>query len=211
MDKYLQILYNTYLYTSRVSRDKPFSPRKDFTKFDPQDEVLLKRINNLLTKYPHIKAIDYFKAPYQLYPDQDYFDLQYFSSMKGVAAYSLYQKSLRELPPDSDYQLEQIKNSLHFIAKYCIEHKIPVSQYTSAKTGITYDWMKHLKSYQISIYSLMEFSDVYDKIMHIPEDERELFLGELGKYYLGYKTKYVKSEIAKQLVTEGIKRISKIA
>jgi hypothetical protein len=44
----------------------------------------------------------------------------------------------------------------------------------------------------------------------VAEDEKELFLGEVGTYYWGYKSKYMQSEFAKQLVKEGISKINKI-
>jgi len=56
----------------------------------------------------------------------------------------------------------------------------------------------------------MEFPQVYDTIVSVPEDERELLLGDCGKYFLGYKSKYLKSEKAQNLVSKAIKKIDKI-
>lgn len=210
LEKHLQNLYNNYLYASRTTRGKAFSPRKDFQKFDPKQAYYLKRICNLLDKYEHIKAEDYFAAPYLVYPDQDHFGLDFFAGMPAVKAFTILMKQKRELPPDSDYQIEKIAESLKFIAHFCMKKRIPLSEYTSYQTGITYDWMKHVKKHQVSLYTLMEFSDVYDKIGSIEGDERELFLGDSGKYYLGYKAKYLKSVKARHLVSEGVKKIKNV-
>lgn len=203
-------LYNTYLRISRSSRNKPFSYRKDFSDIDNPTIVHLKRINNLLCKYPHIKPDDYFKAPFKVYPNADFFPLDYFSTMKGVNAYSIYRKQIQEMNPDSDEQIEFIRDSLKHIGAFCIKNKIRLNQYPKHKTGLTWDWMKHIKRHEISVYSLMEFPEIYNIITNMPDDEKELFLGDIGLYFLGYKNKYLKSQVAKQLVSEGMKKINKV-
>ena len=122
----------------------------------------------------------------------------------------LFMKQQQELPPDSDEQLQLIKKSLQFIGSFCIKNKIQLAEYAIHKTGVTYDWMKQLKRHEISIYSLMEFQEIYVIITKAQDDEKELFLGDVGKYFLNYKSKYLTSILAKQLVTEGIKKIDKI-
>ena len=202
-------IYNTYLAVSRTARGEPFKPRKDFEDFDADKLYNVKRIASLLQRYPHIKPEDYFRAPYDLYSDQQ-FDLSYFANMTGVAAYTQFRKKIDTLPPDHEKQLEFIADSLKFIAKFCCEKKIKLEDYTGYQSGITFDWMKHLKRHEISVYVLMEFQDIYDKILSIPEDEKEILLGDIGKYYLGYKTRYLSSEQAKTLVQEGLKKVKSI-
>lgn len=210
LSSYEKHLYNTYLVISRKSRNKPFTTRKDFNDLDIVKIHELKQISNLLQRYPHIKPEDYFQAPFDLYPDEEYFDLKYFATVNGVNAYTKYRRKIETLSPDNDKQLEFIAESLRFILKYCLERKIDIEQYINSKTGITFDWMKHLKRHEISVYVLMEFPEVYDCIMQVSDDERELFLGDFGKYFLGYKTKYLSSEKAKILVSEGLKKIKKL-
>jgi hypothetical protein len=203
-------LYNTYLRISRTSQNKPFSYRKDFSEMDDSSLLFLNRINNLLFKYPHISPEDYFLAPFKVYPNAEHFTLEYFAGMGGVNAYSLYMKQLQEMPPDSDEQLKFIRNSLRVIGSFCIKNGITLKEYPTHKTGITYDWMKQIKKHEISIYVLMEFQEISNIIKEVAEDEKELFLGEVGTYYWGYKSKYMQSEFAKQLVKEGISKINKI-
>jgi hypothetical protein len=119
-------------------------------------------------------------------------------------------KQLQEKDPDSDDQIQFISNSLKFIGSYCMRMKIPLDQYPEHKTGVTYDWMKHVKNHEVSIYSLMEFSKIYEIIREVQDDEKELFLGEIGQKYYSFKDRYMKSENAKYLVQQGIKKIKTI-
>ena len=210
MTKFQQELYNKWLYQSRKRQNKPFTARKDFKSVGQKDLIAINRISNLLKKYPHIIPDQYFQAPFVIEPDKEYFDLSFFATMKGVRSLTLYMRHLQEQPPDSDHHLVSIAESIKFIAKFCHFNKIVLEDYPTHKSGITYSWMKHIKNREVSIFSLMEFSEVYDIIMNTPEDEREFLLGETGKYFLGYKTKYLKSETARVLVQEGLKRIRKI-
>jgi len=203
-------LYNTYLRISRSSRNKPFSYRKDFTDLDDSSILFTKRIAILLAKYPHIEAEEYFTAPFKIYPTAEYFPLEYFAGMGGVNAYTIYMKQIQEMSPDSDEQLQFIKKSLRFIGQFCIKNNISIEGYPTFKTGVTYDWMKHVKRHEISVYVLMEFPEISNVIREAAEDEKELFLGEVGTYFWGYKTKYMQSTVAKELVREGISKINKI-
>ncbi|MFA5754335.1 MAG: hypothetical protein WC905_03235 [Patescibacteria group bacterium] len=193
-----------------MSENKPFTPRKDFSEINDSILMNLKRIGNLLFKYPHISQEDYFLAPYKVYPSAEHFTLEYYAGMGAVAAYSLYMKQIQEMPPDSDEQLECIRKSLKTLGSFCIKNNISINKFPTFKTGLTYEWMKLVKRHEISIYVLMEFSEINTIIEKTPDDERELFLGDFGKYYLGYKSKYLQSKIANQLVKDGIKCINQV-
>lgn len=193
-----------------MMKNKPFSYRKDFSDLDDSSSLYLKRISTLLGKYPHITADEYFAAPYKVYPHVEYFALEYFAGAKAIAAYSLYMKQLQEMPPDSAEQLDFIKRSLKYIGSFCVKNKIKLEEYQTSKTGVTYDWMKHVKKHEISVYVLMEFPKIGSIIKEAATDEKELFLGDVGTHFWGYKTKYTQSHLAKQLVSEGIKKIKNI-
>lgn len=205
--EYLQRIYNTYLYISRTARGQPFRPRKDFDSFDESKAVFLTQINNMLTRYPHIKAESYFKAPYLLYPDTPLFELNYFASMKAVHDYTLYMKQLQELSPDDDQQINWIRDSLRQIGIFCIKNKLTLEQFVNYKIGATYEWAKWIKNHQISIYSIMELPRIYEKIQDMIDDEKAFLLGDLAKDYLYLKTKYLNSIKAKHLIQEGTKKI----
>lgn len=205
-----KLLYNTYLRVSRTAKDKPFTYRKDFSDMDDSTLLHLKRIAILLSKYPHIDADEYFLAPFKVYPNAEHFTIDYYAGMGAVNAYTLYMKQIQEMPPDSDEQLQFIRKSLKYIGSFCIKNKIKLESYPTFKSGLSYDWMKHVKKHEVSVYVLMAFPEISDIIKESAEDEKELFLGEIGKYFWGYKTKLIQSQIAKELISEGLKRVSKV-
>ena len=47
-------IYNSYLYASRKAKNKPVRLRQNFDGLESKDEVALKKLNLLLSKYNHI-------------------------------------------------------------------------------------------------------------------------------------------------------------
>jgi hypothetical protein len=87
---------------------------------------------------------------------------------------------LKEMEPiDSDYQLQFIGESFKFIFKFCRSYNLTHNEYLDYRVGFTPEWMKHYNDRKISIYSLLDFPDIYDRIMSIEEDHRKLLLGDL--------------------------------
>ncbi len=202
-------LYNSYLIASKVIRKKPFTLRKNFSGFEDSDNYFyLKKISNFLDKYPQIKQDLYFQAPYALYKDTDFFPLQFFASQKAIKTYTLYLQEIREQSPDSDAQMQLIKDSLRFIANFCLKNKIPIEKYITYKPGITYAWTVHLREHKITIYSLFEFPELYEILKSIPLDEKSLLLDDIDDHIHAYKNRYNNSTNAKNLVQTGIKKLS---
>ena len=105
--------------------------------------------------------------------------------------------------PDSNSQLQFITDSFRYILKFCSENKIPFKNYLDYKIGFTPEWMKHYTEGKISIYSLLDFQNLYDRIMGIEEDHRKLILGDLDTRFYTIKEMYLKSNKAKLLVKKG--------
>ena len=124
LDQLERFIFNKHLAISRSIKNKPFKTRRDFSKIQNTDKhKFLKRISTLIRKHPEINNNTFFEAPYRLYPDVEYFGLDYFSTMRAVKAYSTYKKQIFLQDPDS--QLESVKDSLKFIAHFCIERAGP--------------------------------------------------------------------------------------
>jgi len=200
-------IYNKHLAVSRSLRKKSFKLKKDFTGFEDDERYpYIKRIAILFGKYPEIDMNLYFIAPYKLYPDVEYFDLQYFSSLRAIKSYSLYKNELEKLAPEQ--HISDVKKSLGFITKYCIENKISLDKYINNKTqGMHPDWMYHLKLNKINIYTLMEFPNLLEYISEIPEDEQFLFFGATYTDFFDKKIKYLNSPL-KPFLKLAIKKIS---
>jgi len=206
--------YNLYLKISRLARGKPFRYRKDFTNFDSTDLgkanlIAIKRITILFRKFNHINPEKYFQAPFDLYPDTDYFDLPFFASRKAIKAYTIAINKAREESPDTDDQLKFIKESLRFIALFCLKENITLKQYINYKKGATYSWMKHVKQNDVSMYALMEFPEAHDIISKTPKDEINLFLPNIANKIGAFKSRYYTSPRAQKLVRDGITRLTK--
>lgn len=184
-----KLLYNKHLITSRTQKNKPFKLKKDFEDIiDTDKHKYLKRISILFNKHPEIDPDTFFKAPYVLYPDVEYFGLDYFSSMRAVKSYTMYRKIVFLQSPDE--QLNQVKESLNFIAKFCIQEQIYFHQYPYHRTSDIFTWMKHYKENKINIYSMFEFSNICSSVKELAEDVQRFFvsdfLDQFQKLYFNY-------------------------
>jgi len=205
--------YNTYLSSSRIAKNKPFKYRQnfeDFEKDNPSEYLYIKRLCNFFNKYPHVRHAEYFKAPYEIYNKEDYFDLKFFASQKAIKTYSIYMKQKKDQSPDNPEMLDFIKDSLRNIGSYCIHNNIQLDQYITHKEGYNYCWLKHLKEYKTCIYPLFYWAEFTDLITNLPADEKDLFLGDMAKHIFTYKTRLNTSTQAKHMIMEGVKRIKKI-
>lgn len=203
--------YNKYLAVSRSLQNKPFSLRKDFDKFEEsKDYPYVHRLSSFFQRFPQVDHQLYFEAPFKIYPDEKYFDLKFYTSQRAIKTYSIYMKQLQDQMPDSEIQLEFIKKSLRFIAKFCFDNKIKLDEYITFKPANTFSWTKHLKNHEISIYVLFGFDKLQEVINTIPLDEQRLMLGSNIDDFWKYKTRFHKTVKAKQLVIEGLHRVNKI-
>jgi hypothetical protein len=183
-------IYNKHLAVSRSLRNKPFKLKTDFTGFEDNPKYTsIKRLSNFFIRHSDVNMDIYFMAPYKLYKDVEHFDLKYFASPRAIKAYTVYKNELAQVSPDK--QIEEVKKSLEFITKFCLEKKIQLPDYAHYKTtGMEPEWVYHYKNNKINLYSLMEFSGIFPYISEMPFDERELLLGNFGSNFLDYRSKY---------------------
>lgn len=202
-----KLLFNKHLAVSRSERNKPFRIRKDFTGIVNTDKhKFLKRISTLFQKHPEINPDTFFKAPYKLYPDVEYFGLDYFSTMRAVKAYTTYKKQIFLQDPDS--QLEQVKDSLKFIAHFCIENNLYFHQYPYHRTTDLFTWMQHYKQNKINAYSVMEFPNIFSSVKSLAEDIQKIFVSEFVEQFQNLYTSYNKSQELKPYIQKAIPVLS---
>jgi hypothetical protein len=200
-------LYNKHLAISRSLKNKPFSLRKDFCDIvNTEKHKFLFRIATLITKHPEIDIDLFFKAPYSLYPDVNYFDLEYFSSMRAIKAYTTYKNTI--VLQDPDNQLDSIKNSLKFITNFCIETNIHLHQYPYHRTADLYSWMIHYKENKINIFCLFEFSNIFSLIKELPEDIQRLFCFDFVNKFQHFFSLYTNSKQAKPYIKKTFPKLS---
>jgi hypothetical protein len=203
--------YNDYLAVSRSQAKKPYTIRKKFEGFELKSEYIhIRKICNFLSQFPQIRTKWYFKAPYEVYPDQTYFPLEFYASQKAIKTYSLFMKLQRNKDPDNEDIINFIKESLKHIGEYCIKNNIPIDKYINHKEGVTYAWAQHLKEYKICIYPLLEWPAIYSIVNQLPTDEKNLFLGEMADNLITYRQRLSKTNRAKIIVSKGIKRIRQV-
>lgn len=170
-------LYNKHLAVTRSNGGKPFRLKKDFSDIcDTDKHKFLKRLSVLFQKHPEILPETFFQAPYKLYPDVNYFGLDYFSSMRAVKAYTTYKKQIFLQDPDS--QLDHIKESLTFISKFCISNNILLHQYSTHQTSDLFSWMTHYKQNKINLYVMFEFPNIFSSMQTFTEDVQRFFVSD---------------------------------
>jgi hypothetical protein len=195
-------IYNTHLAISRSLRNKPFKVKKNFDGFEDDPRYpAIKKLTNFFTRYSDIDMSLYFKAPYKLYNDVEYFDLNYFASPRAIKSYTIYKQFLTKTSPDS--QQEEVKESLIFISRFCLQNKIQLHDYSHySENTAEKNWVYHIKENKINPYSLMEFENIFTYINEMPQDTREFLLGDFGKNYMEYRQKYINSEKLKPFLSK---------
>lgn len=198
-------IYNTYLATTRSQQGKPFKLRKDFE--DLKSLPLVVRLTNFFKRYPHIVPHEFFKAPYEIYPDTEHLDISYYLTRAAIKAYSLYQQKLKDTSPET--QIEDIRKSLQYIGSFCIKNKLQLEDYIYHKTGCIYSWMLHYREHYINIYSLFEMGDLTSLLNRVSMEEKKILVDDLQQTIGTFKVRYFKSAPTKKFVKEGTDKIKK--
>jgi hypothetical protein len=202
-------LYNTYLSVSRGSLNKPWKPRKDFDGFDKTpDGYICKRLELFFKKFPQINPIEYFKAPYEVYKDEEHFPLNFYTTQKAIAIYSTVQMQKKEELPDTQDQIADIKKSLKYIASTCLRDKLTLSEYCSKKEGYTYKQFIDYNNKLINIYVLIKLPFFETQLNSLNLQDKLLYLKDTANNISKYKMRLNASVKAKKLVDEGLKLIT---
>lgn len=204
-----KLIYNTFLRVSRSKNKLPFKLRKNFDQLNNETFVSIKKVSSFLKRFPHIKIEEYFKAPYHIYMDEEYFPLEYYHSLKATKAYTLFNKKQENMDPDSIEQLNNIKESILFIKRFCTLKNLSPANYITHKTNNEYSFILHLKEHRVNMYTLLGYSE-FEKILKQRDAELVKFIiGEnLYNNISVFRTKLYNSEKASKLVELGLKKIA---
>lgn len=201
------MLVNKHLSVSRSEKNKPYKYKKNFLDIiNTEKGKYVQRLSNLFKKHPNIDVDLFFRAPYRLYPDVEFFGLDYFSSMRAIKAYTTYKKQV--FLQDADSQISEVQRSLDFIAKFCIENKLYLHQYQYHRTADLFTWMKHYKENKINIYSVMEFKDIYSSLRSLSEDLQKFFVGQFVDQFQLIHAKYRSSSALKPYIKKTLPKLS---
>ena len=205
-----KFLYNEHLKISRISKGQLFKFRQDFSKIEPDKVVYLKRISSLITRLPNIKPSDYFKAPYELYGIDEYFDLKFFTTQKALKTYSIFVKNQVNQDPDSNDILQKVVDSLKFLKSFLLENNLSLEDYITHKTNNLPTFLLHLKNRSIMLYTLLDLPQVEAELKVQDRDVIKFMFDD--QFYTNinvYRVKFLNSKKCKVLVREGIKKIKK--
>lgn len=196
-------IYNSHLAISRKMRDKPFRIRKDFSDMDQTKIDQLAALERFFNSYQNIKIDDYFTAPYVIFEDTDYFDLDFFLSSKAKKAYSQYMKKIEMDDPDSEDSLRRLVDSLKFIKNFCKERGLTLTEYPLYIEESLPNIIEHLKNHHINMYALHALGvskiEVENRILDfIFSDFWITFQKTKNKFFLSKKMK----DLAKKALTK---------
>jgi|TARA_R110002020_G_scaffold137796_1_gene307368 hypothetical protein len=202
-------IYNSFLYASRKAKNKPVRLRQNFDSIQSKDEVALKKLNLLLSKYSHINYSDFFIAPYKIYGPDDYFDLSFFNTRRAIKCYSMYCKDKQVQNPDSEDSLNILKDCLKFIFNFCNEEKITLTQYKNY-TGVDASEaipiiFTHLKNHKINFY-LLHALDV-GSVIKKQDETLSWIISDFHDLYSKTRAKFVSSKLLKSKAKKGIEII----
>lgn len=205
MTEFQKRIYNSFLRAYRINNNQPFRSKKDFSNIENEKLNELVKLEKFFAKHPHLFSNDYFDAPYKLYNEEKkYYSLKYYASYKGMSTCLEYFKLLQSSDPEK--QIDYLKQSLKFIAEFCIEKNISLDSYVKYKSVCQYDCLIHLKEHKISWYCVFGIPKLFDVIYDLPSDEFELYFGT-NIDMNDIKNKFDKSQRAKELFREGLKKI----
>jgi len=212
MDFLTEKIYNTYLKVSRTQNNKPFRYRKNFEGFESEKNYLpVLRLKNFFSRHPQINMEDYFLAPYAVFAAEkdSFYDLSFYNSQQAVKVYTMYTKKCMMEDPDSELQLNKIREGLIFIKNFCVEKGITLQDYTKHKTEKVHDFLIHLGNKQISIYNLFPLKNVDEQLKHYDFELLSFILKDMAARISYFRTKFYASEHAKSFCAAGLKKIEK--
>ena len=202
LTKHEENIYNCFLKAYR--KGQTFQPRKDFSRITPTILLSLKKLNAFFAKFKHISPDDFFAAPNVLHPDEPCPHIDFFITRTAIRAYSLSIKKREDESPEK--QSEKIKESIRFIAMFCLKNRILLDEYLKFKVANMPVWMQHYREHTVNPYSLMEIGSI-DTFKNLAEDEKALWAGDFFEKIDCYKTRYHNSPKTKFLVREATKKI----
>lgn len=204
-------IYNLYLKISRQKNNQPYKLRKNFDTLDDSSKIYLKKLSCFFNKHEHIAIEDFFTAPFVVYSDETFFDLQYFTTLKAVKSYTLYQKHIQNLAPDTDEQLLRIQQSIKYIINFCKENKIDITDYITFKKENIPFFVIHLKEHKVNFYTLYGFVNFEQTFKKIDSDIIKFMFDEsIYEQMRVTKVKLYGSKKAKMFVDVGLQRASEI-
>lgn len=198
-------IYNSYLAASRISNNKPYTPRRDFTKLDDKIFVILKKLSSLFENNKSVGISDYFNSSFT-HNNTDYIDLQFFITPKAIKNYTLYKRKQETASPDSDESVDLCKKCCDFITRYCIENNLTLNEYKSQYKGTTPIILQHLRDHSIN-FNIIHGLECSSIIRQVEPDLLEFFIADFNKLLNDTHNSFIKSKKLKYKIRAAFKNI----
>lgn len=205
---YDRYVYNTYLKSLRSSSGQPYRLRKNFETLNEVTINYIQKLSNFFKRNKEINPEDFFNASFNINNDEKFFDLKYFTSLKAIKAYTIFQKNREYQDPDSKDQLDFTKQSFKFIYNFCSNSQLPLEIYPNHITNNMFSFLLHLKERKINIYSLFAFK-LFEK--NFKNSDREVLCFMLGNEFIDnfdtFKVKYLNSKLCRKFAENGLEKL----
>ena len=198
-------IYNCHLAISRKIKNLPFKQKQNFDNLDESKVIALKKLEKFISSNKSINIDYFFIAPYKIYPDETYFSLEYYTTLKAITCYTNYMKNLNSEDPDSSESLKRFSDSIKFIFNFCKEYNISVEEYKNHSTGTLPSFIEHLKNHKINYYTLHALT--FSKI-DVDSDILNFAFGDFWKTFQITRNKFQSSKKLKIFGKQAIEKIN---
>jgi hypothetical protein len=206
----IKFLYNTYLRISRKKQNKPYKIRQNWDGFETSESYLpILKLQSFFERNSVVNIEDFFASPYEVYPEEGFYDLNFYNSLAAIKVYNIFCSMKNNLDPDTSIQIESLIKGLKFIRDFCIDRHISLRDYLKYKENgaIINAFVVHLKEKNITPYNLFAFMD-FDKVYRtIDSSALRFILNDLPSKISIYRGKFYGSKKSKIIATEGLKKI----
>ena len=90
-------LYNEHLKESRRIKNLPYKKRKNFEKINETTKLCLKKLALFFINNKDVFPSNFFRAPYSIYSEDEFFDLKFYTSQKAIKVYKIFMESKKEV------------------------------------------------------------------------------------------------------------------
>lgn len=202
-------IYNTHLKYSRQYQNKPWRPRENFEKLSEKEEECIKSISKILIS-KNIDCDHYFMAPYELWDDQKYLQIDYFSKYKAIKTYYKWIEKLMYENPEHKVIVELIKRGYLYIYEKCEQLKLSnLEQYFELKSFYP-EFLINLQEKKIIYYNIIPFNNYEKNLKNFPRYDVDFIVPGFYNSIESVRVRYYKSDKLKNLNKKIITKLNKI-
>ena len=206
MNDFEKKIYNTYIIVSRAVNNRPFQLRKDFSEFTSKEAyIYVTKLAAFFNKHNHINIQSFFEAPFFVF-NEEYFGLDFFCTHKAIKAYTTYHDNYLINSPDSEKNIQFMKDTILFISNFCKEQDISIPNYVDYKSAgsVNNDFIQHIKNRNVNVFVLFAYPSFEKQLNNIDHDLKSMLPTYINK--LPYiRTKLYGSAKAK-IITQTFKK-----